>query len=399
MHTRRQLLWTSMGFVLVGCGAADKPDSATPGADTGGSTPTGTPIIPGPAACLDPPLGSFIRDLPFEDETPRDLETLTGEGLEGRYVLDLTTVDDAVLVVPTARFFIRTAQPDLIDTADWVVRIGGRVSAPADVPIADLLALARPQGVVHFECSGNTAYGGFGLQSAADFDGVPVGEVFALAAAETTRVRISGFDEHSAPSTGSDAGASWVFTVAELEAAGAFFATGMNGEALPDDHGFPVRLVIPAWYGCAMIKWVNAIDFVDENEPATGQMMEFASRTHQPGVPALARDYLPAEIDVAALPIRVEEWEVDGERVLWIVGLVWGGTVAAPPLRLHLDDDEEGEPVEVCPERTDARTWGLWSHTLPTPRRGSRSIWLTVDDPAVRTRRLDDRYYERFVDV
>src|SRR6185436_10905211 len=127
-----------------------------------------------------------------------------------------------------------------------------------------------------------------------------------------TRVLVSGFDDHSQPSTHSTAGASWIFTLAELAETGAFLATRMNGEPLPRDHGFPLRLVVPGWYGCTCIKWVDAISFVDDDALATSQMQEFASRTMQNGMPALARDYLPAEIDQAAMPVRVEEWNVGG---------------------------------------------------------------------------------------
>ena len=49
----------------------------------------------------------------------------------------------------------------------------------------------------------------------------------------------------------------------------------------------------------------------DDSEPATSQMIEFASRTHQVGPPSLARDYAPAVIELAAAPIRVEQWEVN----------------------------------------------------------------------------------------
>ena len=60
------------------------------------------------------------------------------------------------------------------------------------------------------------------------------------------------------------------------------------------------------WYGCTCIKWLNAITFVDNDAEATSQMQEFAARTHQHGVPKLAKDYKPAIIDQAAMPIRVE---------------------------------------------------------------------------------------------
>ena len=55
----------------------------------------------------------------------------------------------------------------------------------------------------------------------------------------------------------------------------------MNGQPLPKDHGKPVRLVVPGWYGCSEVKWVNEIKLVDDKQPATLQMLEFADRTGQ----------------------------------------------------------------------------------------------------------------------
>lgn len=46
---------------------------------------------------------------------------------------------------------------------------------------------------------------------------------------------------------------------------------------------------------------MNEIRWVDDDEPATTQMREFAVRMHQPGIPLLARDYLSSRIDRAAM--------------------------------------------------------------------------------------------------
>ena len=42
----------------------------------------------------------------------------------------------------------------------------------------------------------------------------------------------------------------------------------------------------PGWCGCACIKWVDRIERVADDAPATSQMLEFAARTHQPFDPA-----------------------------------------------------------------------------------------------------------------
>jgi len=113
----------------------------------------------------------------------------------------------------------------------------------------------------------------------------------------------------------------------------------MNGQPLSRDHGAPVRLIMPGWYGCTSIKWVNAITFVDENFLATSQMQEFAARTHQQGVPKLARDYRPAIIDQAAMPIRVEKWFVDGRIKYRVLGILWGGSRLVKALEIRFNPE------------------------------------------------------------
>jgi DMSO/TMAO reductase YedYZ molybdopterin-dependent catalytic subunit len=158
------------------------------------------------------------------------------------------------------------------------------------------------------ECAGNPRTLHFGLISAANWAGIPLAKVLPRVEPRSgaSWVLISGFDRHSQPSEHSMPGASWIFTREQMESAGAFLATEMNGQPLPPDHGFPIRLVAPGWYGCTCIKWVSEIAMVDEAAPATGQMREFAERTHQAGTPELARDFQPATIDLAAMPVRVE---------------------------------------------------------------------------------------------
>jgi DMSO/TMAO reductase YedYZ molybdopterin-dependent catalytic subunit len=237
--------------------------------------------------------------------------------------------------------------------------------------------------------------------SAASWTGVRVMDVLARIdpLLSATRLLVEGFDEHSVPSSNghSTPGASWIFSFEELEAAGAFFATGMNGEPLPADHGEPLRLLVPGWYGCSCIKWVNRLSLVDEDAPTTSQMREFASRTHQLGVPALARDYLPASMDQAAMPVRIEKWRDADQAIAYrVLGVMWGGS--APTDALVFEDGRgPGEAVAVCPPQTQNQLWTVWQHLWRPTSTGRYALTMRVDDPAVRTRRLDLGYYERFV--
>lgn len=354
----------------------------------------GLPAPSGPCG-EDLPGALFLGTRPFVDEPEKDLEVKSGTGLDARYAVDLEALTADTLVTPIDRFYLRTGAPtDLGDPAGWTVRIGGRVLAERVLAIDELLAQVQPIGVLMFECSGNGDGSRFGLMSAGDFAGVPLSWVLDQVepADDAALVQITGRDTHP-PSTFSTAGASWIYTPEDL--AEAWLVTHQDGEPITADHGQPVRLVVPGWYGCTNLKWVEEIRWVTDDEPATSQMIEFASRTHQDGIPELARDYRPAAIEVSAMAVRVEAWELDGEPIFRVIGVVWGGREAPDVLRLWMDDEDLG-PVEVCGER-DVRTWGLWQAYLPSGVQGTVTLWLTAE--GVPARRLDARYYDRRVDL
>ena len=87
-------------------------------------------------------------------------------------------------------------------------------------------------------------------------EGIPLAEVVARLkpTREATGVLVSGYDHIGQNSQRSIVGASWVYPLATLDQLGAFLAVKMNGVGVPADHGQPVRLVVPGWYGCT---WIN----------------------------------------------------------------------------------------------------------------------------------------------
>jgi DMSO/TMAO reductase YedYZ molybdopterin-dependent catalytic subunit len=237
--------------------------------------------------------------------------------------------------------------------------------------------------------------------SAAQWSGVPVTTLLdrIQPAVRRGRILVSGFDGHSTASRTSAPGASWIFSADDLLRAGAFLATGMNGAPLPKDHGFPLRLIVPRWYGCACIKWVTAIDLVTDDAPATSQMKEFAARTFQKGQPQLARDYAPVAMEHAATPVRVEQWIVGGRVLYRVVGILWGGERPTDALAIRFKSGEPYVRVHACPKPESTTTWTLWWHAWRPPSTGRYDIVLKIDDPTIPTTRLDLYYYVRSVDI
>jgi len=344
--------------------------------------------------------GKQLGILEFTGESKAPLDTIIGAGLDARLFSNLSKLTPGQLVTPTERFYVRTTASELLDPGKpWVISVSGLVQEPVHLTLEELHRSAKPMGKHLMECSGNTRATRFGLLSVGDWTGVPISDLLATRMKpRTERVMVSGFDQYPMKSATSIPGADWVFTIEQLKASKAFLATEMNRQRLSKDHGAPVRLIMPGWYGCASIKWVNAITFVDENFLATSQMQEFAARTHQQGVPKLAKDYLPAMIDQAAMPIRVEKWFVDGRIKYRVVGILWGGSRLVKALEIRFNPEEDYVLVDHF-SQTANDPWSFWSHAW-TPRTvGTYMIRLRVADPLVETKRLDSGYYVRSVEV
>lgn len=395
--SRRTFLRSSAGLggaLVLGCG----------GGGGGGREDAGPAGDDGGAGCaLDPFAdGTRLEDVPLVSDRTGPLDEPFGEGLDGRLYTDLSTLGPDTLITDSDRFYIRTRVPDRIDlVTPWTIRVSGLVGAPSTLSPDDLAAGIAPMGSTLLECSGNGSGADFGLMSAAEWAGIPLAQVLDGAGVlpAATRVLVSGFDDHSQPSERSTAGASWIFGLDEVERWGPFLATEMNGAPLPLDHGAPVRLLVPGWYGCTCIKWVDEIVLVDDDAPATSQMQEFASRTHQDGVPALARDYRAASMDQAAMPVRIEKWRVGGGLLYRVVGILWGGYEVTDALQIRFGEADDWRPVDVCPPQETNRTWTLWSHAWAPPAPGRYDITLRVDDPEIPQKRLDTGFYLRSVDI
>lgn len=317
------------------------------------------------------------------------LGRLLGAGLDARLFTDLSPISrdkPETLLTPTDRFYIRTAAPSQT------------VAPPAGIDLTTLEANAVQVGPFVMECAGNADPANFGLISAATWRGMPMPLILDRLPAPSAgaRVLVSGVDDPG-PAVTSIPGASWIFSRDDLQRA--LLVTRMNGAPLNRDHGAPVRLLVPGWYGCACIKWVESIALVPDDSAATTHMREFAARTHQSPGAALARDFEPAAIDTAAMPVRVEKW-IEGRRIVYrIAGIIWGGAKPTNALSIRFRSGGPWVKVDDCPLPASTLTWAPWSHTWRPQEPGRYQIVLRVDDSAIRTRRLDLFFYVREVQI
>jgi DMSO/TMAO reductase YedYZ molybdopterin-dependent catalytic subunit len=335
---------------------------------------------------------SEVRD--FEGEGDPPMHTLLGAGDEGRRFTDLSAMDPGDPLVPASHFFVRSRAPaTLASPSEWNVRIDGLVNRPLDLSFAGLLIDSQPQGVVCLECAGNDPGGRFGMLAAAAWEGIPLQQfldrirVEAGVRRSANRILFQGAD----PGPG-HVGKSWVFRTEELGSA--FLATGLEGSPLSPDQGGPVRLLVPGYYGCTAIKWVTGISFLAEDAPATRHMREYAGRTHQAGVPQLAREYRPARMGLSAMPIRLEK-RIIGMDASWdMLGLTWGGHAAGEDVEIQTGD-LQWKDVQVISRRKDAFGWTVWKHGWKPPGPGIYRVTLRPKNTGTVSPRLQSGYYAR----
>lgn len=174
-------------------------------------------------------------------------------------------------LVPNRLFYVRNhfAVPR-IEAGTWRLAVEGAVERRLDLSLADLQALPAREVTVTLECAGNgrtlmtPSPGGtpwtLDAVSTARFAGTSLVEVLDRVGVRETVVEIlfTGADRGEV-----EGGRTIAFErslpVAVARDPDVLLAWEMNREPLPPDHGHPVRLVVPRWYGVASVKWLERV--------------------------------------------------------------------------------------------------------------------------------------------
>ncbi|MGZ4742804.1 MAG: molybdopterin-dependent oxidoreductase [Oryzihumus sp.] len=152
-------------------------------------------------------------------------------------------------VVPNVDFYrIDTALVvPQVDTAGWKLRVHGLVGEEVTITWDELLAKPMKQALVTLTCVSNEVGGD--LAGNAVWTGWPIRELLAMARPDPTADMVL--------STSVDGFTAGTPLTALTDERNALLAVAMNGEPLPVEHGFPVRMVVPGLYGyVSATKWV-----------------------------------------------------------------------------------------------------------------------------------------------
>jgi len=138
------------------------------------------------------------------------------------------------------------------DLKTWDFRIGGLVEKPLRLTWDEFTRLPMKEVTADMHCV--TRWSRFDVR----WEGVPFTEVARLAQPKPEAKFVMVLAEQDYTSN---------VPLADLMMPTTLFALKHNGELLPPDHGYPVRLVVPHLYAWKSVKWVRGLDFRAEDAP------------------------------------------------------------------------------------------------------------------------------------
>jgi DMSO/TMAO reductase YedYZ molybdopterin-dependent catalytic subunit len=161
-----------------------------------------------------------------------------------------------------------------INAVTWRLRVGGRVRQPLELSLADIRDMPSQTLPVTLECAGN---GRARLSprplsqpwlveavSTAEWTGTPLAGVLAAAGIDegTHEIVFTGADRGIQGGSEHDYARS--LSLADAQRAEVMLVYEMNGRPLEPQHGFPLRLIVPGWYGMTSVKWLTNIEAVTQ---------------------------------------------------------------------------------------------------------------------------------------
>jgi DMSO/TMAO reductase YedYZ molybdopterin-dependent catalytic subunit len=295
-------------------------------------------------------------------------------------------------VTPNEHFYIRShfAAPK-IEGSSWRLDVGGLVERPFRLSLEELERLPAQVETVTLECAGNGRaflepnvageQWAMGAVSTAEWTGVRLAEILDRAGvqSEARGLVFKGGDGATADPVGSAGRFDRSLTLDEARESEVLLAYLMNGEPLSGHHGYPVRAVVPGWYGVASVKWLAEIEVIDRPFIGHFQTERYVFKGQRHGV--LENEPVRQQ-RVRGLITHPEAGdEVDNASVS-VRGFAWSGV--APVARVEISVNGGACQRAVLSGRRSTHCWQAWEAAVRIDKPGLATIRARAADEAGR---------------
>ncbi|MFF0066130.1 sulfite oxidase [Streptomyces sp. NPDC005279] len=259
------------------------------------------------------------------------------------------------------------------DADAWELAVGGRVRTPLTLDMRTLKSFPAVTRRVTMECAGN---GRARLSprpvsqpwlveavGTAEWTGVPLRTLLAEAgvAADAVEAVFTGADHGVERGIEQDYQRSLPLPLATGGDPEVLVAYEMNGRPLPPQHGHPLRLIVPGWYGMAHVKWLREIALTDV--PFTGFQQAMAYRYRQspedPGEPVTL--IAPRALMIPpGFPDFMSRTRLVRPGRVRLEGRAWSGHAPVTTVEVSTDDGRSWSEAELAPPDGHRWAWRNW---------------------------------------
>ena len=301
-------------------------------------------------------------------------------------------------LTPNPLFYVRNHfDIPSVEASDWQLSIDGQVDNPLELTYEDVLSLPKQTMPVTLECAGNNRKDLVpgvpgnpfqdGAVSNAVWGGASLVDVLSNAGIKpgAKEVLFEGCDTGiTEPGKSSEP----YLRSLSLDVAmhpDTMLAYEMNGEQIARDHGFPLRLIVPGWYGMASVKWVRRITVLDHNFEGFFQTDRYVIENGDGEAEPLKNIAVKSRF---SWPQKGSHMNMESHVV---TGHAWSGCGFIAKVEVSEDDGASWKPAELVGPR-EKYTWQQWNFAWEPRGPGHFTLMARATDEYGNSQPMEPRW-------
>lgn len=294
-------------------------------------------------------------------------------------------------ITPNDLFYVRHhTYAAKVNAGEWKLTVDGEVATPLSLTLDDLKKMPKASVTVTLECAGNgraffdPPVAGIqwekGAVGTAKFSGVRLADVLKKAGVKVTGkyVAMNGADKP----VGKQPAFIRNLPLAKAIHPDTILAYEMNGEPLPQLHGFPLRAVAPGWEGAYAVKWLAHIQVIDKEHEGffVKTAYRFPNKQVAPGaaVPPENMEPLTGLIVKSFINSPAEGTSFKPGKVK-IAGFAWAGESFIAKVEVSSDNGSTWTLAKLGKER-EHYAWQSFEHEFTITKPGSYLLMARATD-------------------
>ncbi len=297
-------------------------------------------------------------------------------------------------MIPVNLFYRRNhfAYPAPVNSESQLI-VGGLVRQPYLFRYHDLRSMPSKIVTAVLECSGNKrakfnppVYGEQwedGAISQGSWKGVPLRHLFSITGLSPSarEVVFEGWDKGERTDMDRTVPFARSLPIEKALHPDTILAFEYNGRPLTFKHGYPLRLVVPQWYGMSSVKWVKRITVIDHKFQGPFQSIDYTYYPH----PDSDRDKFPVTTThVNSIIQKPLDYEILDTGIQEIKGIAWSGEGDITAVDISMDGGQTWNGAALSKPANGQYTWTKWTIAWEAEEPGEYEIKARASDSAGR---------------